>query len=397
MHSVDEAFAKLIAAARSQARHEKIALPLLQCLNRVLACDVISPLDVPPRANSAMDGYAFCYGDGQRAGFHFAISQRIPAGCAPEPLQPATAARIFTGAEIPPGADTVAMQEDCQLSEGGVQIDASQVKQGDNIRPQGQDVQCGQRVLAKGTRLRPQELGLLASIGSANASIFRPLNVAVFSTGNELVEPGNALQPGQIYNSNRATLAGLLAAWGMDMVDVGICRDSPDAVTETLRAAAEQADVIVSSGGVSVGDEDHVKGAVETLGSLGFWKIALKPGKPLAFGEVQGVPFMGLPGNPASVFVTALLFLRPFLLALQGQENILPQATKLPSLFARKAVKRQEFLRARRADGGVDIHANQSSGMLSSACWGDGLAVQYPGKAIEVGDLLEFYPYSELS
>jgi len=394
MRAVDDAVRLLVQTGKARVRATPCEMVSVhQALGLVLAEDVSSPVDVPPRDNSAMDGYAYRHADAERAGFTVPVSARIAAGQAPGALASGSAARIFTGAEIPAGADTVAMQEDCRLEDGHVVI-AAAVTPGANIRPQGQDVRRGDVILHAGRRLRPQELGLLASVGRAEVSVHRPLRVAVFSTGDELVEPGRPLAPGQIYNSNRATLAGLLAAWGMVMIDCGICPDRPERVVALLERAARDADVVITSGGVSVGEEDHVKGAVERLGSLDLWKIAIKPGKPLAFGEVLGTPFMGLPGNPASVFVTALMLLRPFLFSLAGADDVSPMALAARATFSRKAGKREEYLRVRRRGDAVEIFANQSSGMLSSACWGDGLVRQRAGQAIAEDDLVEFLPYS---
>ncbi len=397
MLSVEEAIQRLTAAARGYAeRTESVEdRPVTAALHAVLARDIRSPVTVPPRDNSAMDGYAFRLADAAAADWRLSISQRLPAGVAPAPLEPGTAARIFTGAEVPPGADVVAMQEECRPEEDGVVVENPSLQAGANIRPAGQDVVADQVLLTRGTRLRPQELGLLSSVGLERVPVARPPRVAVFSSGDELVEPGRPLQPGQIYNSNRATLAGLLAGWGLEMVDLGVVADTPAAVAECLERAAD-CDLILSSGGVSVGEEDHVKAVVEQLGRMDFWKIAIKPGKPLAFGEVRGTPFIGLPGNPASVLITALILVRPFLLAMQGCALTEPSTCTLTADFQRRAGKRQEYLRARRGESGVGIHSNQSSGMLSSACWGDGLVVQEPGEAIAPGEPVRFIPYSEL-
>lgn len=396
MHTVDEAIALLTEAGRAKAlNREIIPVAVGQALHRVLAEDIASTVDVPPGDNSAMDGYAYCHDDAAKLGFRMPVSQRIPAGKAPEPLQKGTAARIFTGAEIPEGADTVAMQEDCQVEGDLVIIDGTQQGRGDNIRPRGQDVRQGEVILKRGLPLRPQELGVLASVGLGEVPVYSPLKIAVFSTGDELVEPGSPLKTGQIYNSNRATLSGLLAAWGMDMVDLGICRDKPEAVEAMLLEAAEKADLIITSGGVSVGEEDHIKAVVEKLGSLALWKIAIKPGKPLAFGEVRGKPFIGLPGNPASVFVTSLVLLRPFVLSMAGMASAAPGVSREKALFSRKPGNRQEYLRARRTGQGVEVFPNQSSGMLSSACWGDGVVVQKAGQAICEGDMVDFHHYGE--
>lgn len=392
MLSVDEAIARLLASAQPVAAIES-GNPSL-AFNRVLAEDVVAPVAVPPADNSAMDGYAYCHADAHKAGFVLPVSQRIPAGKAPEPLLPGTAARIFTGAEVPPGADTVAMQEDCVAGDATVTI--ADTEQGANIRPRGQDIALGEAVLSAGTRLRPQEMGLLASLGFARLQMYKPLRVAVFSTGDELIEPGGTLAAGQIFNSNRATLAGLLACWGMEMVDLGIVADKPALIETRFREAAECSDVVVTSGGVSVGEEDHVKAVVAKIGSIDFWKIAIKPGKPLAFGTVQGKPVIGLPGNPASVFVTALILLRPFLFRLQGLNSGTVQPVSAPALFDRKAVRRQEYLRVRLTSDGIEMLPNQSSGVLSSACRGDGLAVQMSGQIICRGDTLHFYHYASL-
>lgn len=384
-----EALQHILAAAPRPPSTEDC--PLLQALGRVLAAPVTSPIDVPLEDNSAMDGYALRASD---ARMRLPVAQRIVAGSSGEPLAPGKAARIFTGAPLPPGADAVAMQEDCELRDDVVSI-RTELRPGENVRPRGQDIAAGADVLPAGRRLRPEDLGLLASVGRASASVYRRLRVAVLSTGDELVEPGAAdLAPGQLYNSNRYTLAGALAALGMEFVDGGIIPDDPQATREALQSAANRADVVISSGGVSVGEEDHVKAQVEQLGALSLWKLAIKPGKPLAFGHVGGVPFLGLPGNPTSVYVTFNLVARPFLLKMQGATELAP-----PRICARagfsvtKPGGRADHLRvslAQTADGLVaHRYANQSSGVLSSVSYSQALAVVPAGATVAAGDPIE--------
>jgi molybdopterin molybdotransferase len=390
MISVSAAIDQLIATAKTTDARE--SLPVTQSLGRVLATDITATINVPPADNSAMDGYAFCYADALKNNFQLPLSQRIPAGVAPKALNPATVARIFTGAEIPAGADTVAMQENCVEEDGAVTI-GNAVTDGSNIRRQGQDIQSGQTILSAGTKLRAQEMGLLSSIGIKVVEVYKPLKIAIFSTGDELVEPGEALQPGQIYNSNRATLIGLIQSLGMSPIDLGTVPDSLEATEVVLQKAAVEGDIILSAGGVSVGDEDYVKSAVVKQGSIDFWKVAIKPGKPLAFGQIDSTPFIGLPGNPASVFVTFMILARPFLLASQGLNRVLPQPLKAIAQFAKPGEKRQVYLRAKLTEAGVEIHPNQSSGVLSSACWGEVFVVQQSGQSIQVGDLVDVLPY----
>jgi len=386
---VAEALTAMLARAPAPPPVEN--RPLLRARGAILARDVAAAYAVPPEDNSAMDGYALRAAD---AGLVLPVSQRLPAGSAAQPLEPGTAARIFTGAPIPPGADAVAIQEHCRELEGRLQV-LQPLAAGDNVRRRGQDIAAGARVFAAGRRLRPADLGLLAATGCAEVSVYRPLRVAVLSTGSELVEPGRTvLQSGQVFNSNRVTLAAQLQALGMEVMDCGIVPDSPEATAAALERGARVADCIVSSGGVSVGEEDHVRGQVERLGSLVLWRLAIKPGKPLAFGEVRGVPFIGLPGNPTSSYVTFCLLARPFLLRSQGAAEVTPLYLSARAGFSRsRPGTRQEYLRVTlqaAADGMVVVpYANQSSGVLGSVCYSNALAVVPAGTTIEEGDSLE--------
>lgn len=393
LQSLDEALTRLLGAVAPLGRVERVST--FEALGRVLAAEVVSTLDVPPADNTAMDGYALRVADA--AADVLPISQRVPAGSVPQPLQPGTAARIFTGAPIPPGADCVVMQELCEAVEGGVRVKA-QPSPGQHIRRRGEDVQQGATVLAAGHKLDAAALGLAASVGAATLQVAARPRVALFSTGDELVMPGEPLKPGAIYNSNRFTLRGLLQGLGCEVIDLGIVPDSLDATRAALREAAAQADLIITSGGVSVGEEDHLRPAVQAEGRLDLWQIALKPGKPLAFGQVKNAWFIGLPGNPVSSFVTFLLLVRPVILRLQGATALTPRGFSLRADFAwPKADKRREFLRARLNErGGLDLFANQSSGVLTSAVWGDGLVDNPPGQTVAPGQMVHFIPFSEL-
>lgn len=398
--TVEQALERLLAAAQPTTDIETV--PLMSALGRVLAADQLSTVDVPPADNSAMDGFALRFADcNAGAETTLPISQRIPAGAVPEPLQPGSAARIFTGAEVPPGADTVVMQEQCRWDDQQVTL-AADIKAGANIRPTGQDIRRDATVLTRGQRLKPQDLGLLASVGIAEVPVYRRLKVALLCTGDELVEPGQPLPPGHIYNSNRFTLAGQLQALGFDYVDLGMVADTPQATEQALLRAATEADCIISSGGVSVGEEDHVKGCVEKLGSLDLWRMAIKPGKPLAFGQVQDTPFIGLPGNPASVFVTFAIAARPYLLKTQGARDYLPVAVPVAAGFSRpKGTKRQEYLRARLvedASGQVraELAGSQSSGVLSTVSQGNGFVVHRLGESFDEGDAVPFLSFPDL-
>jgi molybdopterin molybdotransferase len=402
MLTLDEALSRLISAVRPFPAADAQTVSTFDALGRVLAEDVRSALDVPPADNTSMDGYALRCADVAQAGVLLPVSQRIPAGVVGNPLQPGTAARVFTGAQIPAGADAVVMQEQCEAVEGAVRVNTVP-SPGQWIRRRGEDVQSGAVVLPRGERLTPQALGLAASVGAASLRVARRPRVALFSTGDELVMPGEPLKPGAIYNSNRFTLRGLIQALGCDCTDLGIVPDRLDATRDALRRAAQGNDLIVTSGGVSVGEEDHLRPAVQSEGRIDLWQIAIKPGKPLAFGEVNRPDgstayFIGLPGNPVSSFITFALAVRPLLLHLQGVTQWQPRAVMLRSDFDwPRPDKRREFLRVRRNDdGGLDLFANQSSGVLTSAVWGDGVVDNPPSQAIVRGDAVRYLAFSEL-
>jgi len=381
-------------------------LSTLQADGRVLAQDVVSKLEVPPDDNSSMDGYALRCAD-LVSGRSLAVSQRIPAGSTGLPLLAGTAARIFTGAPIPSGADAVVMQEDCQEVSGTnpfapqIQVQ-TQPQAGQWIRRRGEDIRLGATVLHAGTRLGPAALGIAASVGLAQLQVASKPRVALFSTGDELVMPGTVapqdMLPGAIYNSNRFFLAALLRRMGCEVTDRGIVPDRLDATVQALNDAAQAHDVVLTSGGVSVGEEDHIKPAVQQLGHLDLWQIAIKPGKPFAHGRVGAAHFIGLPGNPVSSFVTFLLLVRPFLLRMQGVQDVaLPTQALRADFDWPRADRRQEFLRVRRnAHGGLDLFPNQSSGVLTSVVWGDGLLDNPPGRTIARGDTVHFIGLPDL-
>lgn len=395
MLSVSEALEFLLSAVRPLKDCETLAT--IAANRRILAQDQASLLHVPPMDNTQMDGYAVRAQDCVSGEARLRISQRIPAGYVGQPLEAGTAARIFTGAMIPAGADAVVMQEQCQADEDFV-IVRHQPKNGDWIRRQGEDIRAGATILRAGTQLRAQELGLAASVGLAQLPVLRQLKVAVFFTGDELTMPGEPLKPGAIYNSNRFTLTGLLQDFGCVVTDYGIVPDNLAATRDTLRRASQEHDLIITSGGVSVGEEDHIRPAVDAEGRLNMWQIAMKPGKPLAFGEVGQAFFFGLPGNPVSSFVTFLLFVRPFILRMQGVEYVTPAAVTMRADFDwLKPDRRNEFLRVRvNLDGGLDLFPNQSSGVLTSTVWGDGLIDLAPSQVIRKGDMVRYLPFSSL-
>jgi len=409
--TLDEALPKLLASARVLPEIESVST--FDADGRVLAKDVVSALQVPPQDNSSMDGYAVRSADCAQANAVLKVTQRIPAGTYGTTLQTGEAARIFTGAPIPDGADAVVMQEDCEALDDSQVSVKSTVSMGQWIRRSGEDVMRGAKVLQKGDRLTPAALGMAASVGLAQLEVVRRPRVALFSTGDELVMPGDIspdkMPAGAIYNSNRFFLRAMLQRLGCEVTDLGIVPDQREATVEALQSAAQQHDLILTSGGVSVGEEDHIKPAVERLGSLNLWQLAIKPGKPFAYGSIQGsiqggiqtahapCHFMGLPGNPVSSFVTFLLLVRPFLLALQGVKNTDIQRSQRVAHFDwPRADKRREFLRVKHnAQGELDLFPNQSSGVLTSAVWGDGVVDNPAGQTIQKGDTVQFISFAE--
>ncbi|MDP2524038.1 molybdopterin molybdotransferase MoeA [Neptunomonas phycophila] len=388
----EQALAELLREAQVSAKTETVKLE--HAVGRVLAEQSAATVNVPPADNSSMDGYAV---DAASIvpGVIYPISQRVVAGHAPSALEPGAVARIFTGAEIPEGANAVVMQEAVTLAPGGV-IFGEPVRPGQYVRKAGQDIKRGDIVIPVGTRLQPADIGVLASTGNECLDVFKPLKVAILSTGDELVDPGQPLESGQIYNSNRYVLMALLKKLGMEPVVIGRVQDSLDATVDALLQAAELADCIISTGGVSVGEEDHVRQAVEMVGHINIWRLKIKPGKPLAFGRIKGIPFFGLPGNPASTLVTFCILARPFLLSMQGIKHQRDLSYRLPAGFYRAAGSRQEYVRVRLDGGELVAFGNQNSGVLSSASWADGLAVIPSEIEISKGDMLTFLPFTEL-
>ncbi|MFN3767484.1 gephyrin-like molybdotransferase Glp [Ectopseudomonas guguanensis] len=391
---MEAALERLLTLADAAAIEQTEQVALADAAGRVLAEPLIAALDLPPWANSAMDGYALRLADWN--GQPLPVSQRIQAGTAPEPLQPGTCARIFTGAPLPAGADSVEMQENVELDEAGRVHLREPLKVGQNVRAQGQETRIGECVLPAGTRLGPIELGLAASLGAAQLAVRRRLRVAVLSTGDELVEPGQVLGPGQIYNSNRRLLIAWLQRLGCVVVDAGILPDDLQRTREALGGLGD-VDLILSTGGVSVGEADFLGLALREAGELALWKLAIKPGKPLTFGHYQGVPVIGLPGNPASTLVTFGLLARPYMLRRLGVQRVEPLGFAVPAGFTwGKPGTRREYLRARLENGRVVPYANQSSGVLRSAAWAEGLAEVMEGSTLAEGDMLRFIPLSEI-
>ena len=395
---LDEALNHLVDSAVPLADEETVMLD--EALGRVMAQPVAATINVPAWDNSAMDGYAVRYRDVSNLE-QLPVVQRIPAGTFGQPLLPGTAARIFTGAPVPEGADTVIMQEMISRDSDMIRVNGD-IKEGGNIRRAGEDIRSGDEIIGSGTRLLPQHIGLAASTGIDKLIVKRNLRVAFFTTGDELTMPGKALEDGKIYNSNRYLFRGLLERMGCEVIDLGNVVDQYDATCDALKTAAAKADLILSSGGVSVGEEDYVKKALEDLGSLDLWKIAVRPGKPLAFGNVSGVPFIGVPGNPVSLFVTFSIFVRPFILRSMGVSDVTPVEYKVAAGFDwERPDKRAEYMRARLVsnDEGrmvVNVYPSRSSGVLSSVTWADGMVVINPEQRLKKGDSVRYIPFSSL-
>ncbi|WP_449101295.1 molybdopterin molybdotransferase MoeA [Pseudomonas veronii] len=375
---VDEAIEQLLAQAPPAPPTEVI--PLGQAAGRVIAEELFSPLDLPCWDNSAMDGYALRAADVPEQGGYLVLAGRIAAGhSSDELLQAGQTVRIFTGAPLPPGADSVVPQERCRVY--GQRIWCPPLRLGEHVRKRGEEMHRGQRLLRVGQRLRAQEVGLLASAGIPWVKVYRPLRVCLLSSGDELREPGESLAPGQIYNSNRHLVTALLRGWGVEVLDYGVMADALAASRDALILASSECDLLLTTGGVSVGEEDHLKQAIQELGRVDFWRLAIQPGKPLAFGEVAGKPWIGLPGNPSAALITALVVVRPFLLRAQGVERVLPVPVQVPAGFEWPTPnKRRQYLRARLSPGAdgqlrAVLHPQQSSAMLTAACWADGLVI----------------------
>lgn len=400
MKTFDEALQYLLSQVTITNKTETISIT--NALGRILANDITSPVNVPPHHNSMMDGYALHSFDLEHNKV-LPISQRIPAGSVPQPLKPGTAARIFTGAPIPEGANIVVIQEETEtLADNQVKITTDHIRPQQNIRHTGEDITANATILKAGHKLRPQDMGLITSIGIKEVDVYQPLTIATFTTGDELLEPGETPAPGKIFNANRYVLAGAIPDLGFNLIDLGRVADTLDATMEAMKQAAELADVVMTTGGVSVGEEDHIKPAIERLGTLNMWKVKMKPGKPLAFGDIQGTPFIGLPGNPVSAFATFNLFAHPYLLKMQGASEIKAKPIWIDAGFDwKKPGFRREFARAklvnRNQQTQVELYPNQGSGVLTSTVWAEGFVVIPEDTTIQQGDKVAFYSFNPIN
>ena len=400
--SADDALSFLIDAAISPSQTEAVLLD--DSVGRILAKDIQSTINVPGFDNSAMDGYTIALSDDHtsKTNLTFDVVDRIAAGSTGNKLEKGYAARIFTGAPIPEGANTVIMQEECQPSDNGSQISVKRAIHFDeNIRPTGNDIRQNDVVLSSGKKIKPQDVSLAASVGVSEIIVFKKIKVGVFFTGDELVEPGNPLLPGKIYNSNRYALVALLSRIGCDVLNLGNIEDKLDSTCDALESLSSQCDLIMTTGGVSVGEEDHVKPAVEKLGELNLWKIRMKPGKPLAYGKVKQIPFIGLPGNPVSSFVTFCIFALPFIKKMQGNNQFISKIYKVKTNFdCSRAKPRREYARVRIDYSDViplaSLYPKQGSDVMSSVVWADGIIEIPENTTFDSGTILNYYPLSEL-
>jgi molybdopterin molybdotransferase len=407
MKTFDEALAYLIEKATPTQK--TITVSITEALGKTLAEDLISSINVPPHDNSMMDGYAIATSSFETAN-SFPVSQRIAAGEIGTPLQQGTVARIFTGAAIPANVDAVIMQEETSVLENkNIKInlnsaiytplrDKKYPGGGRNIRRKGEDIAKNEIILHQGHLLKAQDLGLITSIGIAEVKVYQPLTIATFTTGNELIEPGNKLETGKIFNANRYVIAGEIPKMGFTLIDLGVVEDTLESTIEAMQKASKIADVVITTGGVSVGEEDHIKPAIEQLGKLDMWKVKMKPGKPLAYGYINDTPFIGLPGNPVSAFATFKLFAKPYLQTMQGQRNVMAEPIWLKANFStQKPNFRREFARGKlvniHSETQVELYPNQGSGALVSTVWADGFAVIPEETIIQQGDMVAFYPF----
>ena len=402
--SMDEALNFLLNAVIVNTNTHSV--PLDNSLGQVLTQDIYSNINVPGFDNSAMDGYAIALRSDQvntPGTLNFKITDRIPAGSIGNALSLGCAARIFTGAPMPLGANTVIMQEECEVSIDGNSIETWRpLSLDENIRPMGNDIKTGDVILHAGRQLKPQDIALAASVGVAELEVFKKLTVGVFFTGDELVEPGNALSVGEIFNSNRYALVALLNKLDCEVINLGNIKDDLDSTCRALNTLASNCDLIMTTGGVSVGEEDYVKPALEKLGKLSLWRIKMKPGKPLAFGHIGQAAFIGLPGNPVSAMVTFFLFARPFIKKMQGVSNYKNQITQVQCNFDwRRPKPRREFVRVKLDHSNVPASANlypkQGSDVLSSMVWADGLVEIPENSTFSHGEVLNYYSLTELT